>query len=228
MGPNCQAALWSGKRHRRAGCNPSSWETVAKNKSQPRRGTHSSVTKTLLDDFLGELKYLFLKKKNKTSWTSVSLSCWFWSGHFSCLVSAISVLCIYLVIYFKGWEVSLEDEKVSSPSPVGYGCCCSKSTFLVVMLKVPVLTCGDLNENSAKQAGGAKSSTLDSAAGSRKKEWHSLNKLTGSGTIGRCGLIGVGVALLEEVCHKGAGFNISDAQARPSVTLSSYCLLIQM
>jgi hypothetical protein len=27
----------------------------------------------------------------------------------------------------------------------------------------------------------------------------------GSGTIGRCGLAGVGVTLLEEVCHFGGG-----------------------
>ena len=28
---------------------------------------------------------------------------------------------------------------------------------------------------------------------------------TGSGTIKRCGVVGVGVALLEEVCHCGGG-----------------------
>ena len=41
---------------------------------------------------------------------------------------------------------------------------------------------------------------------------------TGSGTIRKCGL-GVGVALLEEVCHK-AGFEVSYAQAMPRVICS--------
>ena len=38
--------------------------------------------------------------------------------------------------------------------------------------------------------------------------WRSI----GSGTLG-------GVALLEEVCHWGAGFEVSEAQARPSIIL---------
>ena len=41
-------------------------------------------------------------------------------------------------------------------------------------------------------------------------------RLIGSGTIRRCGLIGVGVALLKEVCQCGRGFVITEAQARPS------------
>jgi hypothetical protein len=39
----------------------------------------------------------------------------------------------------------------------------------------------------------------------------------GSGTIRKHGLVGVGVALLEEVCHYEAGFEVSYAQAIPSV-----------
>ena len=31
------------------------------------------------------------------------------------------------------------------------------------------------------------------------------HKLIGSGTISRCGFVGVSVALLEEVCHCGGG-----------------------
>jgi hypothetical protein len=43
---------------------------------------------------------------------------------------------------------------------------------------------------------------------------------TGSGTIRRCGFVGVGVALLEEVCHCGMGFEVSYAQAILSVVYS--------
>jgi hypothetical protein len=35
-----------------------------------------------------------------------------------------------------------------------------------------------------------------------------------AGTIRRCGLVGVGVALLKEVCHWGMGFKVSDAEVR--------------
>ena len=42
----------------------------------------------------------------------------------------------------------------------------------------------------------------------------------GSGTIRRCGLVGQSVALLEEGCHCGAGFEVSYAQAMPSVANS--------
>ena len=41
----------------------------------------------------------------------------------------------------------------------------------------------------------------------------------GSGTIRRCGLLGVDAASLEEVCHWGMGFKVSGAQARLSVSL---------
>ena len=44
-------------------------------------------------------------------------------------------------------------------------------------------------------------------------EWHYLRR------IRRCGLVGVGVALLEEICHRELGFEVSKAQARPSATL---------
>jgi hypothetical protein len=50
----------------------------------------------------------------------------------------------------------------------------------------------------------------------------------GRGTIRRCVLVGVGVVLLEEVCHWGVGFEVLDAQARPCVSLSSCHLWIQM
>jgi hypothetical protein len=43
----------------------------------------------------------------------------------------------------------------------------------------------------------------------------------GSVTIRRCGLVGVGVALLEEVCHYvGMGFEIFYVQATPRVARS--------
>jgi hypothetical protein len=45
--------------------------------------------------------------------------------------------------------------------------------------------------------------------------------LLGSGTIRRCGLVGVGVALLEEVCHCRGGFEVSYAQVPPSVEFQS-------
>ena len=41
----------------------------------------------------------------------------------------------------------------------------------------------------------------------------------GNGTIRRCGLVGVGVVLLEEVCHCGVGFEVSYAQDTPSVSV---------
>ena len=54
------------------------------------------------------------------------------------------------------------------------------------------------------------------------------HSLLGSGTtIRRCGPAGVGVTLLEEACQWGLILK-SHAQARPSVTLSSSCLLIPM
>ena len=37
------------------------------------------------------------------------------------------------------------------------------------------------------------------------------------GTTRRCGLVGVGVALSEDVCHYGAGFEGSYAQVKPTV-----------
>lgn len=48
------------------------------------------------------------------------------------------------------------------------------------------------------------------------REWHYIR---------RCDLIGVDMALLEEVCL-GVGFEVSEAKARPSVSLP--CLQIQM
>jgi hypothetical protein len=53
------------------------------------------------------------------------------------------------------------------------------------------------------------------------------HRLIETGTIRRCGLlewawsVGGSVSL-------GVGFEVSDVQARPSVTLSSCCLLVQM
>ena len=54
------------------------------------------------------------------------------------------------------------------------------------------------------------------------------HKLRGSGTIRRCGLAGVGVALLEEVYHLGPALRSHEAQARLSGSVSSYCLWIKM
>lgn len=46
------------------------------------------------------------------------------------------------------------------------------------------------------------------------------HKSIGSGTNRRYGLVGVGVALLEEVYHWGwVGFEVSDSQARPNGSL---------
>ena len=46
-----------------------------------------------------------------------------------------------------------------------------------------------------------------------------------SGTIRRCGFVGVGVALLEEMCHWGVGFwGLIYAQATPSVYTGSSLL----
>lgn len=43
-----------------------------------------------------------------------------------------------------------------------------------------------------------------------------------------CGLIGVDVSLLVEVCHYTAGFEVSDAQPRVSLAVSPCCFQIQM
>jgi hypothetical protein len=45
------------------------------------------------------------------------------------------------------------------------------------------------------------------------REWHYL---TG---IRRCGPSGVGVVLMEKVCHWEWGFEVSEAQARPKASL---------
>jgi hypothetical protein len=59
-------------------------------------------------------------------------------------------------------------------------------------------------------------------------EWNDPYRFIGIALL-RCkgGLVGVGVALLEEVCHWEVGFELSDAQARPSISLS-WCLPIQI
>lgn len=60
--------------------------------------------------------------------------------------------------------------------------------------------------------------TLDktsNTAPNKCKEWgNNLNvighhKFTGSCTIRRCALVGIGMTLLEEVCHCGVGFEVS-------------------
>lgn len=48
------------------------------------------------------------------------------------------------------------------------------------------------------------------------------------GFIWRCGLVGVGVAILEEVHHHGVGIEASETQARPSTSFTSCCLLIEV
>ena len=54
------------------------------------------------------------------------------------------------------------------------------------------------------------------------------HRLTWSGIIGGVSLRELGVALLEEVCYMGVGFEGSEAQGRLSVRLSSSCPLIKM
>lgn len=49
-----------------------------------------------------------------------------------------------------------------------------------------------------------------------------------SSTIRRWGFVGVGVVCLEEVCHWGKAFKVSDATARPSGTFPYCCLPIWM
>ena len=44
---------------------------------------------------------------------------------------------------------------------------------------------------------------------------------TGSDTIRRCDLVGLGVFLLEEVCHLEVGFEVIYAHATPSLFLSA-------
>ena len=46
------------------------------------------------------------------------------------------------------------------------------------------------------------------------------NRLRGSGTIRRCGLVGVAVALVGESVSLDMGFEALDAQSSPSVSLS--------
>jgi hypothetical protein len=50
---------------------------------------------------------------------------------------------------------------------------------------------------------------------------NSSHKLLGSGTIKRCSLVGVDMALLEVCLSLRVGFEISDTQTRPNVFLSS-------
>ena len=52
--------------------------------------------------------------------------------------------------------------------------------------------------------------------------------ITRSGTIRRRGLIGIGVALLEEVLEEVLGFEVSNTQACFSVSFCSCCLMIWM
>ena len=48
--------------------------------------------------------------------------------------------------------------------------------------------------------------------------------LTGSDIIRMYALVGVGVALLEEVCHCEVGFEVSYAQTMLSMAHSQFCL----
>lgn len=54
------------------------------------------------------------------------------------------------------------------------------------------------------------------------------NRPIGKGTISRCGLVRVGVALLKLVCHWGPLLWFLSAQVRPSIVLSSCSLPIQI
>ena len=46
--------------------------------------------------------------------------------------------------------------------------------------------------------------------GVRELDKNNPRRFIGSGTIRRCVLVGVGVALLEEVYHYGVGFEVSE------------------
>lgn len=48
------------------------------------------------------------------------------------------------------------------------------------------------------------------------------HSLIGSDTIKKCSIVGVGM-VLEEVRHWGVGFEVSNVQASPSVSLSVAC-----
>ena len=54
------------------------------------------------------------------------------------------------------------------------------------------------------------------------------HKLIGSGTIRRCGFLGVGVALLEEVYAVGTGFEVYYISYIPVSQFCSCCRLIKM
>lgn len=51
-------------------------------------------------------------------------------------------------------------------------------------------------------------------------EWKWSHRLTGYDIIWMSGFVETGMGLLEEVCHCGEGFEVSEAQATPRVTLS--------
>lgn len=49
----------------------------------------------------------------------------------------------------------------------------------------------------------------------------------GRGALGKCGFVAVGMALMQEVCHFGGRFEVSYAQAMPSIghsTLPDVCV----
>ena len=75
--------------------------------------------------------------------------------------------------------------------------------LLVIILLSVKADCGSLNENDP-------------------------HRLRRSGTIRKYGLFGIEMSLLEEVCHWGVGYEVSNAQARPSIPLFLCRLLIPM
>ena len=53
------------------------------------------------------------------------------------------------------------------------------------------------------------------------------HRLLGTDTIRKYSLVGVDVAFLEKVHHQGVGFEVSEAQARPSASFTSFWLQVQ-
>ena len=54
---------------------------------------------------------------------------------------------------------------------------------------------------------------------------NSPHRLIGNGTSQRCGLVGVSVALLEEVCHCGLGLEVPTLKLYPVWHIVTFCCL---
>lgn len=82
----------------------------------------------------------------------------------------------------------------------------------------------DINNITSSLKEGNRSNPERYIGGLKKNGRH---RLVRSGTIRRCGLAGV-VWLCWRKCHLGVGFEVSDAEARAGVSLSSCYLQIQI